>query len=202
MAKDKGEKPPKYTDLTYGLRMKANAWMFAAFLMGGVAVMLGFAYIGAANSIPVRLIPYNFALGDTEAVVGPEAEETNHYLAHVAIADVNLHSNWTPTSVQRQYQRFLRRLTPAYYAEMQVELFADGERLSRQPETQALFIKQNPVVINGTKVELFGEIKRWQGRTEVLDVRYKFTMEYEFVRGVPYLRRMTKQNAADLGPTG
>lgn len=194
-SKDKEDKEPKWVDMTYALRAQKNAWMLCAALLGGVSVLMGFAYISASNSIPVRLIPYNFAIDGREAVVGPHNEETRHYLAHIALADVNLLSNWTPTTVERQYQRFLRRLTPAYYSQMQVQLFAEGERLSRQPETQALFVKKNPVVINGTAVELYGELKRWQGQTEVLSKRYVYRLDYEFVKGVPYLKSMSKKEA-------
>ena len=193
------ETPPHYLGVTANAYRAVQAWKYASFLLGTVAVALGYLLVDTARNAPVVLVPYEFATtqGKQKVEVNGSLRETStEYLANVALSDLTLILNFVPDTVISQHQRFLNRLTDSLYGSQREALLAQAADFKSKNVTQSFFPTTIKVAPDNTKVSIEGTQVRWLGGK---DIRTPVTYEisYQSVKGfflVSDLRQ--KDNAA------
>lgn len=182
----------EYMSTVYGLARSARAWRLVAIILGGIAIALLYFYFSALNSMPVRLIPYDYAINEDVNTVNQSGGVDANYLSRLAIADVQLYNNWTPQTVKRQYKRFLNRTAPSLYATEQISLIDEAEKKGGGIRTRSFFPRDTKV-IEGRVVEVYGRLKRFQGQELLSNEQVRFRVKYRTLHGVPYIYSMSKE---------
>lgn len=176
----------KYLNALRNQWIAARGWMFCTLLLTGLLIYVLQSYVQLSANMPTRLVPYNLHLMDGPVEVGASADYTDaSYLTEIAIADAQLHSNWTPRNVQKQYARFQNRMTPALYAKVGNDLQARIPDLEKSERTQALFV-EGTEALDGT-VRVYGRLRAWHGTEQIEDEPIAYRVRYSFSGGVPYV---------------
>lgn len=189
----------EYLNTVYALARSARAWRLAAICMAALVAVMGVQTIMVARSMPVRLVPYDYAINAGIEEVSELGEVTANYLALIAGADVALLNNWTPETVKTQYRRFLNRCGPELYAAEQVNLLNLAEDQKRGVRVQAFF-PRDVTVQEGNIVLIDGRLKQWAGRQLMNEEAVTFKVVYRFLRGVPYIHRFGRVGKDDGKP--
>lgn len=175
-----------FMSLVYGLARSARAWRFACLTLAVCLVGSLFLYVSALRSMPVRLIPYDYAINQGIGEVRELGRVSNEYMSRLAIADASLFNNWTNKTVSVQYRRFLNRASPALYANLQIELINKAEEMSHGVRTRA-FYPSDTVVEQGNVVEVVGRLQTYEG-TELLENKLtRFRIQYRLLHGQPFI---------------
>lgn len=183
----KDEKPgSKYLNTVYGLSKSVRAWRLLSFIFAILVGSMLYFYFDALNRMPVRLIPYNYAINKRVNTIQESGGIPADYLARTAIGDVSLFNNWTPRTIKTQYQRFLNRTSPSLFASEQVSLINKAEKMTDGIRTRAFFPRETNV-IEGREVEVIGRLKRYEGQELVDDNQVLFRVRYRQLQGVPYI---------------
>lgn len=168
-------------------RNRINAHRNINYLLAGLLVFSMWNTYRVSANAPVRLVPYNWATARGIAEVSAIGEESGEYLSHIATADLQLYTNWNPVTVKTQYRRFLNRMAGELYAKESTRLLIESEEHNNKPHSQAFFTRRIHFV-NSDTVELEGEQVRWEGDTEILRIKGKYTLQYRWLVGVPYIK--------------
>jgi hypothetical protein len=176
----------KYLNALRNQWIAARGWMFCTLLLAGLLIYLLQSYVQLSANMPTRLVPYDLHLMDGPVEVGASTDYTDaSYLTEIAIADAQLHSNWTPRNVQKQYARFQNRMTPALYAKVGNDLQARIPDLEKSERTQALFVEGTEALDNTVRV--YGRLRAWHGTEQIEDESVSYRVRYSFSGGVPYV---------------
>src|SRR5699024_2575607 len=87
-----------YLNTVYSLARAANAWRWVSLAMAGLVVVMVYQSLATTSRMPVRLIPYDYAVNQGVSKV-EQLKSDARYLALIASADVGLISNWTPATI-------------------------------------------------------------------------------------------------------
>lgn len=165
----------------------ANAWKYAAILLGAITIGLCFGLVKVATTQPVALITHDLASGTGKFAVTDDSTQSAPYLGYIAKADVELFANWTSWTVVNQFQRFLNRLNPELVGQQQVSLTAQAKRLSTTNQTQMVLINDDPKVSNKGVITIEGRLKRYDGEVLVMNDPVIYHLSYSWSHGIPYL---------------
>lgn len=181
-----------YLSTVYALSKSSRAWRFACIILSVAVVGLLWQYAAALRTMPVRLIPYDYAVNKDISEVTELGRSSASYLSRIAVADVSLINNWTSDTIKVQYRRFLNRCTPELYASQQVQLITKADEYSRGIRTRAFFVRDTKV-IQGHIVEVTGRLKRYEGQVEVEDRMVRYRVRYRMVSGIPYIYSVNQE---------
>ncbi|MBM64079.1 MAG: hypothetical protein CL484_14115 [Acidobacteria bacterium] len=176
----------KYLNALRNQWIVARSWMFSSLLLAGMLFYMMTSYVQLAGNMPTRLVPYDLHVLEGPVEVGARASHTDgEYLSQIAIADVQLHSSWTPANVASQYGRFQNRMTPALYARAGTDLQARVPDLEDSERSQALFVERSEA--RDDTVRVYGRLRVWHGSDLVEDDPIVYRVRYSFSNGIPYL---------------
>lgn len=157
---------PNYLSATANANRATQAWRYASFLLGAMAIAFAYLFVTQVRNSPVVLVPFELATskGNMAVMVNGEMRGTNaEYLANLGLSDLTLILNFTPDNVISQHQRFLNRLTEDLYGQQRETLLAQAEDFRRRAITQAFYTSNIKVSADSTKVEITGTQIRWIG---------------------------------------
>lgn len=185
---------PKHTylDTISNAFNEAKAWRMASLGLGAALVFMTGALIFVTQNNPTVLVPFDFAANNARVKVTTNGEirgTSSEYLVNVALSDLSLISNFTPETVQTQYERFLNRTTESLYASQGTSLRAEAKQLRSDATTQAFFPNDKTRVNeDGTKVEVSGTLIRWIADREVVRQPVTYVIAYSVFRGYFHIK--------------
>jgi type IV conjugative transfer system protein TraE len=187
---------PHYLGATANANRATQAWKYASFLLGGMAIAFAYLFVGQVRNAPIALIPYDLATakGNMTVNVNGELRGTNaEYVANLGLSDLTLILNFTPDNVISQHQRFLNRLTEELYGTQRENLLAQAEDYKRRSYTQAFYTSGVKVSSDSSTVEITGTQIRWIGGKDIrTTVTYVLTYKsYKGFMHVSDLRQKT-----------
>lgn len=191
-AEDADNPGAKYLSTVYGLSKSARAWRFTTLIFGVTMLVVLGMYISALRSMPVRLVPYDYAINKGIADVGELGDVGSRYLSRIAIADISLLNNWTSGTIEVQYRRFLNRCAPPLYAKEQVKLINQAKELGGGIRSRAFFPRSTKVIA-GQTVEVAGRLRRYEGQEKIEDELVRFRVKYQLLHGVPYIYSISQE---------
>lgn len=176
-----------YFDTIANAFSEAKAWRLASMALGASVVFLTGALIFTTQNAPTVLVPFDFATNNMRVKVTTNGEirgTSNEYLVNLALSDISLISNFTPDTVQTQYERFLNRTTESLFANQGATLRAEAKSLKLDVTTQAFFPNERTKVAeDGTKVEVSGTLIRWIADREILRQSVTYVVTYSVFKG-------------------
>lgn len=175
-----------YLETLVNAANRVSAWKAVAFFEAVIIAALLWALILAVKSMPVRLIPQNFAQNNGIVEIKPDGESNAEYLVWVAESDLKLLTDWTPTSIGTQYYRLLNRMTPELYAEKNVELLGEAQQLQKSSYSQ-VFYPHTRRYLGPGRVQVQGQLLRYVGERMILNIIATYTVGYRFFNGLPSL---------------
>ncbi|MBL4795549.1 MAG: hypothetical protein JKY24_08640 [Pseudomonadales bacterium] len=184
----------KFVDSLVNQANRARAWFFATMVFALTTMFLAFQLASLASNIPVRLVPYNFSTMENSVEVRNDGLHSNQYLAHIAVADIKLFTDWTDDTVKTQFLRLQTRMSPKLKALQSAHLTAEASQISETNQVQFLVIDSNPQVRNGFEAKISGQIMRWDGSALIVDEHVSYRLSYIWVHGVPYVQSLTKES--------
>jgi type IV conjugative transfer system protein TraE len=171
---------------------EAKAWRTAAFSLGAAVVFLTGALIFTAQNAPTVLVPHDFATNNGPVKVATNGSirgTSNEYLVNLALSDIALITNFTPDTVQTQYERFLNRTTQALYGSQGDALRAEAANLKKNATTQAFFPSDKTSVSpDGTRVVATGTLIRWEGDREIIRQSATYVITYSVFKGYFHIK--------------
>lgn len=181
----------KYLNTLRNQILVARGWMFATVVFALIAAWLAIQLGAATANMPTRLVPYNFDTLDGPVEVTNEARSSEKYLTRLALADLQLYTDWTPQTVEDQFGRFQNRMAPSLYAKKGSALASRAEELADAEGSQSLFVEDASA--SDGKVRIDGVLHEWQGQERVEDKRVRYELRYTFSGGTPYLEGFRKE---------
>ena len=181
-----------YVRNLFNLAKSARAWRAAFMAVVAVLVIVLWMLRGIVNDMPVRLIPYDYAINKGISSVPEIGVASPEYASRIAIADISLYSNWTPNTVGKQFRRFLNRCAPELYSNQQPKLINLAEEYSNGNRSRAFFPRRTSVN-EGPVVKVTGELRRYEGDQLLSSRLVTYSVEYRLLHGVPYIHRIQQQ---------
>lgn len=175
----------EYTNLISKAFSEVKAWKMAAFGFAALSFLLTFGLIYNATHKAAYLVPYSLATGDRKAEVAPGELVGIDYVAYVANADLGLLYNWNADTVESQYARFLKRLTPELYAAESDKLRAAASEYNAKGMAQVFYPKKSR--LEGHTVVTEGLLINWQGGQEILRQGVSIFISYKIQEGNLYV---------------
>lgn len=174
----------------------ANAWRATAFANAVIAAILAAGLVYSSTRSEVVLVPYELAAAPKSQGVRVELSSRDfgvdnpEYLTQVALGDLALILNWFPENVVAQHARFLNRLTPQLYEQLNVKLRAEAEEFKSASTTQSFFPKANVKASSDNTVRVEGTLVRTVGEKEALRTNVAYKISYEKHRGYLHVKSM------------
>lgn len=164
-----------YSDVIINAFKSIQAWKSLAMVLMGILVFETFALGWLASQRTVLLIPQN--LGAKSAITLNLGEPFSpDYLTSVAQGDIYFLLNWTPDNIEKQYSKFLTRLTPELYTVQKESLMAEAEQHREEDLTQSYHVTRS--FVRGATVELSGVLVRSVGGREVFRGPASYEINY------------------------
>ena len=164
-----------YSDVIINAFKSIQAWKSLAMVLMGILVFETFALGWLASRRTVLLIPQN--LGAKSAITLNLGEPFSpDYLTSVAQGDIYFLLNWTPDNIEKQYSKFLTRLTPELYTVQKESLMAEAEQHREEDLTQSYHVTRS--FVRGATVELSGVLVRSVGGREVFRGPASYEINY------------------------
>lgn len=155
---------------------------------------MGAGLLYQSNKVHTVLLPYDTATASgnikLDLAASNYGEANPEYVANLALGDVGLLLNWTPETVIVQHQRFLNRITPALYAEQNVQLLQQAETFRVDGTTQSFFPEQTKIA-EGSRVRVSGTLVRWVGEKETLRMQVAYVVTYSKFRGFMHVSALS-----------
>jgi hypothetical protein len=184
------ENTPKYLDVVANAFSATQAWKTTSILLGCVVAFLSYSIVSQARNTPVVLVPYDLASAGTNVKVTTNGEikgTSFEYLANLAMSDLSLILNYTPGNVLTQHQRFINRLTDSLAGTQGVDLLAQAKAQKEKGVTQSFFVSTIQLSPDSTKVEVVGNLIRWQGGKEVVNTPVTYVLTYQVFKNYMHI---------------
>lgn len=169
------------------------SWRTAFFVSSILALGMGAGLLYQSNKVHTILLPYDVATASgnikLDLAASNFADTNPEYVVNLALGDVGLLLNWTPESVLVQHQRFLNRITPALYAEQNVQLLQQAETFRVDGVTQSFFPDQTKLAEG--RVRVTGTLVRWVGEKETLRMRVAYVVSYSKFKGFMHVSALS-----------
>lgn len=172
-------------------RNKISVWRNVSIFLVVIIVALLYGLIKAVNSMPVVLVPQSYSAESGRVRVSSDIAANEQYLIYVAEADLKFFTDWTPSSVESQYGRFLNRMAPNIFGAKSVELVEEGQKLKASGYSQT-FTATSRAMTRGGVIVVTGNLVRWIGNEVILSEQVTYRMGYRFVEGrLPVMTRFS-----------
>lgn len=186
-----------HLDALVNASTRVKAWRTVSIFLGVIIFALSYALILAVRSMPVRLVPYEFATYNGVYKIEPNGAANAEYMAYIAESDIKLFTDWTPQTIGQQYFRFLNRCAPELYAAKNVELISEAQQVNSSSYSQVFYPSERKYLGPG-RIQVSGQLTRYVGERIVLQVAAVYTVSYRFFNGLPSMTDIvytTKQEA-------
>ena len=163
-----------------------RAWQLAALLFAGISIVFAYFLINKHTDIPIAIVPHTVESSSGRITVKSSGVQDYDYISNLAVADIKLLTDWQPATIDTQYNRFLNRLTPEYFANQNVELIKQAKKYKGTTATQ-VFYPHKSYLEGDNVVGVKGNLVRWEGEKEVFRNPIEFKIYYEYVGGKLYV---------------
>ena len=163
-----------------------RGWQAATAVLLGFCIFFAFQLNKALNNLPVRLIPYNFALNGHEVTTTTTGEGSTEYIELMARGDVQLLTDFRPKTAMARVSQLMNRFTIELQAGTKADLMEQADANEKNQISQHMMIDELKAR-NGNDVLVAGELKRWEGSTLVSSGTVYITLEYSYRNGIPYI---------------
>lgn len=167
---------------------QASDWKYMALISWATAAYLVYLLVSVSQNAPVRLVPQ---LNPDREFLTETGGGGKEYLQIVSEYDAILYTTWQPYTVEKQWNKLIRRISPADYGEMRLRLKEEAKRQSEQQVSQ-VFYQSGPPVVYGERVLFSGELKRYVGAEPVAAGSVYFVFEYNYIGGIPMIKDIKK----------
>ena len=181
----------KYLESVWNLSRAVRAWRAASLILGAALIVSTIALAYQSISAPSYLVPYNFATTDKKVKVKPGEFVDKDYLTYVAIADLKLILDWTPSTVRTQYARFLKRTSPELFKSQEITLMNEAKAYSSGSISQVFHPNKTSVAEN--TVTITGRLYRWEGEIQTIKSDTSYVLTYRENGGIPYVEELNIQ---------
>lgn len=135
------------------------------------------------------LVP--MTLGSTASV---STDSVNaEYLSLIATSMVSLRFNFTPKTIEWQYQSLSRFLSPAAYASLNTALHEEEKSMVEQNIMSSFAVTDVQPDIGSLQVKISGVLTRWVQGAEIAPAQTTFILQFENVNGTLVLSQWLEQ---------
>ena len=178
----------KHINTVSNLATSVTAWMTTSIILGIALLFVTYRLTVVAVNAPSYLVPYGFAITDKKVKVKPSEFADPEYASAIAIGDLKLFTDWTPSTVFKKYERFLRRTTPELYTAKSVELLKEAKRYAKDGTTQMFFVDKT--ALEDGKVLVTGDLMQYEGSRRTINKKVTYAIKYTLNGGIPYVQEI------------
>lgn len=165
----------------------AGAWRMCAIVLAIVAGLLAIAYVNAKGQQRTVLVPYGMASANSQAMVSGTIDNDGDYMDLLFRADIGVLLNWHATTVGKQLDVFMTRLTETAYSRLNLSLRTKATDYARDNVSEVfhpvnITKSTNADVPGVVYMEAKGILKRTQGDEEILNTNAVYTLTYTMGR--------------------
>lgn len=186
----------RYLNILKNQYRVSRAWMLTTVVLIIVCVLLTTALIKVSNSMPVRLVSYDYLANNGYVTVNSDGlSDAVGYLESIAAADVTNYTTWSNKNADKQHARFVNRLSPALYNKIGKSILDTGNKKSETQEAQTFFIEETKINSTKTTVQVTGLLRMYQGIEVSKSTKMIYELEYNNKNQVP---KITSFKAREL----
>lgn len=177
------------------LARKASEWKQIAYFEALVIMGLIFFLIYQSSTVPVRLVPQ---MNPNQVFLTKEGTSVGEYLRIISEADMGSYLDYTPDTIERQWNNLIGRLASNSYGKIRQNLKEGIEQQIVDGVSQT-FTQKGVAVAYGKKVFVMGRLVRRVGSEEIANDMAYYVTEYTYKSGVPMImgiKRFEDEKAA------
>lgn len=186
----------RYLNILKNQYKVSRAWMLTTVVLIFISAMLAITLVRVANSLPVRLVSYDFLANNGYVTVTSDGlSDVSDYLESIAAADVTNYTTWSSKNVVNQHARFVNRLSPALYNKIGKTILDSGDSKKSTQEAQTFFIEETKINNSKNTVQIIGLLRMYQGIEVSKSTKMIYELEYNNKNQVP---KITSFKAREL----
>lgn len=178
----------RYLNILKNQWLISRAWMMASLVFMLCTVFLVVKLGQSSLDVPVRLIPYEYAANNGYVTIQSDGiGDDKNYLVDIATADIQNYTTWNNRTAEKQYSRFVNRMSPSLYSKQGRLLLEKAKSKAKTEEAQTFFVERAFVSKDKEKVNIDGTLTMYQGTEITRRLRMKYALSYNSKNGLPMI---------------